>query len=48
MKDTFVDGAERTAAVIARSGVTGTNSPTVEQLHRAAELLVRWFEDPQS
>ena len=48
MKDTFVDGAERTAAVIARSGVAGTNSPTAEQLHRAAELLVRWFEDPQS
>ncbi len=46
--DTFVDRAERTAAVIARSGVAGTNPPAAEELQRAAELLVRWFEDSQS
>lgn len=45
--DTFVDQAERTAAVIARSGVAGANPPTAEELQRAAELLVRWFKDSQ-
>ena len=43
--ETFVDGAERSAAVIARSGVAGPNPPTAEELQRAAEMLVRWFED---
>jgi hypothetical protein len=46
--DTFVDGAGRTAAVIARSGVSGANPPTAEALQRAAELLLRWFKDSQS
>jgi hypothetical protein len=48
MVDTFVDRAERTAAVIARSGVAGTNPPTGEELQRSAELLVQWFEDSQT
>jgi hypothetical protein len=34
--DTFVDRAERTAGVIARSGVAGTNPPTPVELRRAA------------
>jgi hypothetical protein len=45
--DTFVDHAERTAAVIARSGVAGANPPTARELQRPAELLVRWFKEPQ-
>jgi hypothetical protein len=44
---TFGDGAERTAATIARSGVAGANPPTAEELRRAAELLIQWFKDSQ-
>jgi len=38
--DTFVDRAERTAAVIARSGVAGTKPPTAEELRRAESAWV--------
>jgi hypothetical protein len=40
----LLDEAEKTAAVIARSGVAGTAPPTASQLVRSGILLLEWFE----